>query len=180
MPTTIQSMIRRNAARFAIAVLWPVGACLAGAPNAPDSQSVWRLTLLPGVPVHIADQQQPPPPPPPPVMPARRIFIIFFDFDKTSVGPEGVAVLQQAAAAYRAGGVVSIIVTGHTDGAEQARAYNQRLSEHRAENLSEILTRLGVPGRVMTVLGRANRESRVPRAPGVREPQNRRAEIQFR
>src|SRR6185437_3695031 len=60
----------------------------------------------------------PPPPPPGPVMGAPapgRVFTVYFGWNRTWVGPAGMAVLQQAAATYKAGGVVTVQVTGYTD-----------------------------------------------------------------
>jgi len=125
----------------------------------------------------------PPPPPPPPAPPAappvqRRVFLVFFDWDKYSITPEGMQILQQAAAAYRAGAPVQIQVTGYTD-RSGSPGYNQRLSERRANAVANALVQLGVPRQQMAVSGRGENDNRVPTADGVREPQNRRVEIVF-
>jgi len=62
----------------------------------------------------------PPPPPPPIVAPAPppvapKVFIVFFDWDKDTITPEGQAIIQQAADAWRSGAPVQIQVTGYTD-----------------------------------------------------------------
>jgi OOP family OmpA-OmpF porin len=124
----------------------------------------------------------PPPPPPAPVaMPApppaaARVFIVFFDWDKDVITPEGHAIIQQAADAYRSGAPVQLQVTGYTD-RSGSPGYNQRLSERRANNVARALAALGVPKNEMVVSGRGENDNRVPTAPGVREPQNRRVEI---
>ncbi len=125
----------------------------------------------------------PPPPPPPPLPPApppvqRKVFLVFFDWDKYSITPEGMQILQQAAAAYRSGAPVQIQVTGYTD-RSGSPAYNQRLSERRAGAVATALEGLGVPRSQMIVAGRGENDNRVPTADGVREPQNRRVEIVF-
>ncbi len=116
------------------------------------------------------------PPAPPPI--ARRVFLVFFDWDKSTITPEGMAIIQQAAAAFRAGGPVTIQVTGYTDASGSA-GYNQRLSERRANNVAQAMAGLGVPRQQMAVSGRGKNDQRVPTADGVREPQNRRVEIVF-
>jgi outer membrane immunogenic protein len=123
----------------------------------------------------------PPPPPapvaapaPPPAAP--RVFIVFFDWDKDTITPEGHAIIQQAADAYKAGAPVQIQVTGYTD-RSGSPGYNQRLSERRANNVARAMAALGVPRDQMIVAGRGENDNRVPTAPGVREPQNRRVEI---
>jgi OmpA-OmpF porin, OOP family len=117
-----------------------------------------------------------PPPPPPPV--TRKVFLVFFDWDKATITPEGMAILQQAAAAWRSGAPVTIQVTGYAD-RSGSPGYNQRLSERRANNVAGAMVGLGVPRQAMAVSGRGENDNRVPTADGVREPQNRRVEIVF-
>jgi OOP family OmpA-OmpF porin len=125
----------------------------------------------------------PPAPPPmpaaapaPPPPPAPRVFIVFFDWDKDTVTPQGMQIVQQAADAYKSGAPVQLQVTGYTD-RSGSPAYNQRLSERRANNVAKALTGMGVPRDQMAVSGRGENDNRVPTANGVREPQNRRVEI---
>ena len=119
-----------------------------------------------------------PPAPPAPAMIARKVFLVFFDWDRDTITPEGMQIVQQAAAAFRAGGPVTIQVTGYADRSGSA-GYNQRLSERRANNVAGAMVRLGVPRQQMAVGGRGENDNRVPTADGVREPQNRRVEIVF-
>jgi opacity protein-like surface antigen len=126
----------------------------------------------------------PPSPPPPmpaampaaPPPPAPRVFIVFFDWDRDTITPQGMQIVQQAADAYKSGAPVQIQVTGYTD-RSGSPAYNQRLSERRANNVARALVGLGVPQNQMAVSGRGENDNRVPTAAGVREPQNRRVEI---
>ncbi len=123
----------------------------------------------------------PPPPPAPAAMPAPppaapKVFIVFFDWDKDVITPEGEQIIQQAADAYKSGAPVQLQVTGYTD-RSGSPGYNQRLSERRANNVAKALAALGVPKSQMVVSGRGENDNRVPTAPGVREPQNRRVEI---
>jgi outer membrane immunogenic protein len=131
-----------------------------------------------GVNFHFA---APPPPPapmaapaPPPAAP--KVFIVFFDWDKDSITREGMAIISQAADAYKSGAPVQIQVTGYTD-RSGSPGYNQRLSERRANNVAKALAAQGVPPASMMVSGRGENDNRVPTADGVREPQNRRVEI---
>jgi outer membrane protein OmpA-like peptidoglycan-associated protein len=124
----------------------------------------------------------PPPPPAPMAMPAPpppaapRVFIVFFDWDKDAITAEGEQIIHQAADAYRSGAPIQLQVTGYTD-RSGSPGYNQRLSERRANNVARALAALGVPKNQMVVSGRGENDNRVPTAPGVREPQNRRVEI---
>jgi len=125
-----------------------------------------------------------PPPPPPPLPPAppppppQKVYLVFFDWDKYNITPEGQQIIALAAQQYKAGGSVRLQVTGYTDLSGSA-GYNQRLSERRANAVANALAALGVARNVMVVTGRGMNDPRVPTAPGVREPQNRRVEILF-
>jgi outer membrane immunogenic protein len=127
------------------------------------------------------------PPPPAPEMPAalpaplpstHRVFLVFFDWDRDNITPAGMQVVEKAADAYRSGASVRLMVTGYTD-RSGSPGYNQRLSERRANNVAKALQGMGVPHDQMAVSGRGENDNRVPTAPGVREPQNRRVEINF-
>jgi outer membrane protein OmpA-like peptidoglycan-associated protein len=149
------------------------------APAYHTSQNDREHVIRVGVNYHFG--APPPPPPVPAAMPAPppaapRVFIVFFDWDRDTITPEGQAIIQQAADAYRSGAPVQIQVTGYTD-RSGSPGYNQRLSERRANNVARALAALGVPREQMAVSGRGENDNRVPTAPGVREPQNRRVEI---
>ena len=120
----------------------------------------------------------PPLPPAPPPPPAQKVFLVFFDWDKYNITAEGERIIELAAQQYKAGGSVKLQVTGYTDTTGSA-AYNQRLSERRANAVATRLAALGVARSDMSVSGRGMNDLRVPTPPGVREPQNRRVEILF-
>ena len=111
-----------------------------------------------------------------PKVEAQREFQVFFDFDKSNVTAAAAQVIQAAADTVKAGGVAQITVTGHTDTVGSA-AYNQALSERRAASVKAELVKDGVAGGEITTIGVGKTGLLVPTADGVREPQNRRAEI---
>src|SRR5579862_482042 len=131
---------------------------------------VYRFGPPPAPPVAA-----PPLPPAPPVA-QRRVFLVFFDWDKAVITAQGMQIVRQAADAYRSGAPVQLQVTGYTD-RSGSPGYNQRLSERRATAVAAALAGLGVPRNQMAVSGRGENDNRVPTADGVREPQNRRVEI---
>jgi OmpA-OmpF porin, OOP family len=133
------------------------------------------LTMKFGAPPPAAPPPAPPAPPPPPV---HQVYLVFFDWDRYNITPEGMQILEAAAAHWKAGGAVQIQVTGYTD-LSGPPGYNQRLSERRANAVAVALERFGVPRSDMIVAGRGMNDPRVPTALGVREPQNRRVEIVF-
>jgi outer membrane protein OmpA-like peptidoglycan-associated protein len=118
----------------------------------------------------------PPAPPPAPVVEQKRSFQVFFDFDKSNITAAAAKVIEAASDAIKAGHYVQITVTGHTDTVGSA-AYNQGLSERRAASVKSELVKDGVAGGEITTLGVGKNGLLVPTADGVREPQNRRAEI---
>ena len=136
---------------------------------------VASLTMMFGAPPPAAPPPAPPAPPPPP---AHQVYLVFFDWDKYNITPEGTQILEAAAAHFKAGGAVQIQVTGYTDLTGSA-GYNQRLSERRANAVAVALEGMGVPRNEMVVAGRGMNDPRVPTPLGVREPQNRRVEIVF-
>lgn len=136
---------------------------------------VASLTMMFGAPPPAAPPPAPPAPPPPP---APQIYLVFFDWDKYNITPEGTQILEAAAAHFKAGAPVQIQVTGYTDLTGSA-GYNQRLSERRASAVATALEGMGVPRSDMIVTGRGMNNPRVPTPLGVREPQNRRVEIMF-
>jgi OOP family OmpA-OmpF porin len=120
----------------------------------------------------------PPPPPPPPPVVAPKVFIVFFDFDKSNLTAEAQAVVAEAVNAVKAGNVVHVLVTGHTD-TVGSHAYNQGLSERRAAAVKAEMIRLGMSDGQIATVGRSFDEPMVQTGPGVREPQNRRAVIEL-
>lgn len=118
------------------------------------------------------------PPPPPPAAPAPGPFLVFFDWDRAEVTPEAASILDRAAEAFRQTGQVSIMLAGHADrsGSDQ---YNMGLSERRAASVRDYLTSKGVPTEVISSEAFGESRPLVETADGVREPQNRRVEINF-
>jgi outer membrane protein OmpA-like peptidoglycan-associated protein len=117
----------------------------------------------------------PPPPPPAAVVPQKQVFLVFFEFDKSSLTPDGKSVVDSAAAAYKSG-QSNVQIAGYTDlsGTQQ---YNLALSKRRADTVKAALVRDGVPASAIDATWYGKENPRVPTAEGVREPQNRRVEI---
>lgn len=129
-----------------------------------------------------------PPPPPvaeyvPPAAPAPivepayvRNYVVFFDFDKSTLTPEAREVVAKAVQTARMHGPVHITITGHTDTVGSHR-YNQALSERRAMAVKNEMIRMGFNASEISTIGRSFDEPLIATGPGVREPQNRRAMI---
>ena len=114
-------------------------------------------------------------PPPAAVAPSKQVFIVFFEFDKSSLTADGRKVVDAAAAAFKSG-KSGVAIAGYTDlaGTQQ---YNLALSKRRADTVKAALVRDGVPAGAIDASWHGKENPRVPTADGVREPQNRRVEI---
>ena len=81
-----------------------------------------------------------------------------FGFDKANLKAEGKAALDEAAAKIKANPEIkAVIVTGHTDrlGSD---AYNQKLSERRANQVKAYLVSQGVDGGMIEAVGKGESE----------------------
>ena len=121
-------------------------------------------------------EDPPPPPPSQATVPAVRNFLIFFDFDRSSLTPRAQAIVREAAQVAKAGRYARITCTGHTDTAG-SNSYNLALSLRRANTVKDALVREGVAANSIAVVGRGEEMLLVQTRDGVREPQNRRVEI---
>ncbi|MFL5283149.1 MAG: OmpA family protein [Rhodopila sp.] len=123
------------------------------------------------------------PPPPPPPMPAAvpapavaRSYLVFFDWDKSTLTDRAREVIKNAADNSTKVQYTRIEVNGYTD-TSGTRQYNQGLSVRRAKAVQAELVRDGVPTNAITIQGFGDTNLLVPTGPGVREAQNRRVEI---
>ncbi len=134
----------------------------------------------PPPPAKVEPAPPPPPPPQPEPEPVPVVipgpFIIFFDWDSAELSPQAMDILRQAAQAYKDFGVARIDAVGHTDTSGPVW-YNDSLSLRRAESVRAALIRLGVGANDVVVTGSGENAPLIATLDGVREPQNRRVEI---
>lgn len=132
---------------YSVSLVFPFGRSMAPAP---------RVAAAPAyvAPVYVAPPPPPPPvvvqaappvvvAPPPVVAPPVRRRVSFsaeslFGFDKSALKPEGRAALDQFAREAKSTEFDVILVEGHTDRLGTS-AYNQRLSQQRAESVKSYL-----------------------------------------
>src|SRR3954453_6621473 len=103
-------------------------------------------------------------------------FLVYFGFDKATLDTSARQVVAEAADEYKRTGAAQITVTGHADKAGRP-AYNQRLSERRAEAVRGGLRGVGVPSSAVQVAAEGENDPAVPTAAGVPEARNRRVVI---
>ncbi|MBN8531331.1 MAG: OmpA family protein [Alphaproteobacteria bacterium] len=105
-------------------------------------------------------------------------YLVFFDFDRYNLTEEAKRIIRAAVEGNRAG-TLRFEVTGHAD-RSGSDAYNLQLSQRRANEVRRFLTSLGVPTQDIQTISRGENDPLVPTDDGVKEPQNRRAEIIYK
>jgi OOP family OmpA-OmpF porin len=130
----------------------------------------------------VAEVEPAPAPPPAPYEPApegpsEKIVLrgVNFDFDKSNIRPDAAVILDEAVAAL-SGSSSAVSVEGHTDWVG-SDAYNQGLSERRAESVRRYLVEHGVDESRLSTVGYG--ESRPVASNETREGRalNRRVEL---
>lgn len=102
----------------------------------------------------------------------------FFDFDKSTLKPEGRQLLDQVAQQVASIDLETIIAVGHTDSIG-SDAYNQKLSERRAASVKEYLVGKGIdPNRIYTE-GKGKNSPVASNKTKEGRAQNRRVEIEI-
>jgi len=108
-----------------------------------------------------------------------RSYLVFFDWDKSTLTDRARQIIKEAADNSTHVQYTRIEVNGYTDTSGTPQ-YNQGLSIRRAQAVAGELVRDGVPRNAITAQGFGETHLLVSTGPGVREPQNRRVEIVIR
>jgi len=118
------------------------------------TQTAWAGSPTPPPPPAPEPEPKPEPPPapaPPPPSPQEILQDIFFDFDKSNIRADQVAVLKANAEFLVANPNIRVLLQGHCD-ERGSRAYNLRLGQRRAASVRRYLTQNGVSAdRIETV-----------------------------
>ena len=103
---------------------------------------------------------------------------VLFDFNQATLKPGAKEKLAKVSGILLAYPSLHLSVEGHTDsiGTDD---YNQKLSERRADAVKAELIKDGVAADAIETAGVGKSGLLVPTPDGVREPQNRRAEIEL-
>lgn len=102
--------------------------------------------------------------------------IVYFDYDKSNLTPEAANLIQEAAARAKANNVSTVVVSGHAD-RSGGSAYNQQLSERRANVVRDALVANGISADSIRIESFGEDRPAKPTEDGVREPLNRRTEV---
>lgn len=106
-------------------------------------------------------------------------FLVHFAFDSAQVAGKALSVLDGVASFFKGNDMKSVDVVGHTDTAG-ANAYNDGLSQRRAEAVKAGLVARGVPASAIGTGAKGEAMPTVKSGDGVAEAANRRAEILVR
>jgi len=162
-----------------------------GAPNAAACKNQLD-TSLPALEVASRPAPPPMPAPPPvttpppapvttaPVAPAsNNNFTVLFGFDSWTLTAEDLTVLTNVINTARTGGQSHITVVGHTDTSGPSD-YNQRLSVHRANVVTEALVDMGARRAAIQASGVGETDLAVETGDNVKEAKNRRTVIDLK
>ena len=112
-----------------------------------------------------------------PVPLEQAMFIVFFDWDKTTLTAGANDVLDAVANEVKnRKDVNNIVVTGHTDSSGSEK-YNMNLSKKRAQSIRDGLVARGIDGSKIRIDAKGESELLVKTPDNVREPANRRGQI---
>ena len=111
-----------------------------------------------------------------PAADAPRSYLVFFDWDQSSLSDRARAIVKEAAGAAAKAPHTRVDVTGNAD-TSGSPEYNLGISMRRGRAVAAELIRDGVAKTDISITAAGDTKPLVPTAPGVREPQNRRVEI---
>jgi outer membrane protein OmpA-like peptidoglycan-associated protein len=119
-----------------------------------------------------------PPPPPPPPAPQERIILrgVHFDFNKYNIRPDAVPIIDEAAEILTKHPDVTVDVNGYCD-IIGGVAYNQRLSERRANSVARYLEGKGIPANRLVTHGYGKTHFVATNRTAEGRAQNRRVEL---
>jgi outer membrane protein OmpA-like peptidoglycan-associated protein len=127
-------------------------------------------------PVPEEPKPAPPPPPPPAGTKISELPGANFDFNKATLKPEGKAKLDEAVALMNKYPDMRVSVDGHTDSIG-SHAYNQKLSERRAQSAVDYLTSKGIAASRLSAQGFGETRPVADNKTDVGRAKNRRVEL---
>jgi len=103
----------------------------------------------------------------------------FFNFDHAELRPDAIAALDELIAKLKSSSRVSrVSVVGHTDSVGSV-AYNQKLSERRAESAKRYLVAHGIPADQIDTRGEGKLHPSYPNDTAANRQKNRRVDVEF-
>jgi outer membrane protein OmpA-like peptidoglycan-associated protein len=136
-----------------------------------------QYRFLPPLPV-VAEAPPPPPPPPPPAKKKIVLRGVNFDFDKSTIRPDARPILDEAISTLKEYKDITLSVEGHTDSIG-SDAYNQKLSERRAQAVANYLEKGGIAASRMTAKGFGESQPVTSNDTAAGRAENRRVELKI-
>ena len=103
---------------------------------------------------------------------------VYFGYDRSNLTDAAQTLIEARAAEAVEYDISSVTVQGNTD-TSGSSAYNQRLSQRRAEVVRDALVAEGIDSSLINIQALGESNPARPTADGVREPLNRRTEVRF-
>ncbi|MGP1676197.1 MAG: outer membrane protein OmpA [Giesbergeria sp.] len=150
-----------------------------------DPDLVPKKPMAAPVPAPMAAPPAPAPAPAPAAKPAPKPMVdkvtmaadAHFDFDKSALKPEGKARLDDLVGKLKAVNLEVVIAIGHTDSIG-SKAYNQKLSERRANSVKAYLVSKGVEANRIHTEGKSETQPVADNKTREGRARNRRVEIE--
>ena len=118
----------------------------------------------------------PPPPPPPAPKPIAHLGGTNFDFNKATIKPDGKKILDGAIKTLKDNPNTRVTIEGHTDSVG-SDAYNQKLSERRAESVKDYLVSGGISASRLSTVGYGESKPIASNATEAGRAENRRVDL---
>ncbi|MDL2295253.1 OmpA family protein [Lachnospiraceae bacterium OttesenSCG-928-E19] len=104
------------------------------------------------------------------------IFEVRFDFDKSAIKPEYEELIRKLVAATQENKNIKVSVVGHTD-TSGSNAYNYALGGRRAEAVTKMLVKYGIPSSQIVAVSAGEKDLKVKTGDGVPNAENRRVQV---
>ena len=114
---------------------------------------------------------------PPPIVKVSLKSNTSFDFDQSSLRPDGINRLKKLHAEIQNAKVDSILATGHTDSIGKA-SYNKKLSIRRAQAVKDYLVKLGIPSERIFIDGKGATQPVASNKTSQGRARNRRVDVE--
>jgi OOP family OmpA-OmpF porin len=105
--------------------------------------------------------------------------VVLFDFDRYEIRPEAEPLLEEVVSILKQNSEIKVEIQGHTCNIGSA-AYNQKLSENRAQAVMDYLVRHGIPSYRLTAKGYGLTEPVASNETEEGRAKNRRVELSVR
>lgn len=160
-----------DAHTFLAGLRWNFGAAPAAPEPAPQYKTCWdgsQVLVADSCPPQIQEQA--------PAVPDDLAFTVYFDFNKSTLTNEAQTLIAQAARQALSNDIQNVVVEGNADRSGSS-AYNQVLSQRRAQIVRDGLIANGVPAERITMRAFGEDNPAKPTEDGIREPLNRRTDV---